>query len=89
MFSVTMIPKSTITPIAIAMPARLMMFAPTPVAAITRNVNSRPSGRLTATARLARACRRNATTTTTVVTTASTRVSVSVAVVSRISGVRS
>ncbi len=89
MFSVMMIPKSTITPTAIAMPARLMMFALTPAAHITRNVSSMPSGRLTATARLARKCSRNATTTITVATTASVSVEASVAVVSRISCDRS
>ncbi len=89
MFSVMMIPKSTITPIAIAMPARLMMLAPTPVACITRNVNSIPSGRLIATARLARTCSRNATTTITVVITASVSVEASVAVVSWMSCERS
>jgi hypothetical protein len=40
-----MIPKSTITPIAIAMPAKLIMFALTPNRCITRNVKSMPSGK--------------------------------------------
>ena len=89
MFSVMMIPKSTITPMAMAMPARLMMFAPTPNRCITRNVKSIPSGRLTATARLARTCNRKSTTTMMVVITASISVAVTVAVVSRMRWERS
>ena len=47
MFSIMTIAASTIAPIAIAIPPRLMMLAPTPIERITRNEIRMPSGSVT------------------------------------------
>jgi len=59
MFSETMIPMSTIVPIAIAIPASDMMLAPTPTKCIAMNDISTAAGRQIATTMLLRICNRN------------------------------
>ena len=61
MFSIITIAASTIAPIAIAIPPRLMMLALTPMARMTRNEIRMPSGSVTIATSAERRCSRNST----------------------------
>ena len=89
MFSETMIPMSTIVPMAMAMPASDMMLASTPPTRIAPNASSTATGSVPATVRLLRMWSRNSRMTAAVIATSSHRAVVSVATVSSISPLRS
>ncbi len=61
MFSIITIAASTMAPIAIAIPPRLMMLALTPILRITRNEMRMPKGSVTIATTAERRCSRNST----------------------------
>ena len=84
-----MIPISTIVPMAMTMPASVMILASTPNSFMLRKAISTASGNVTATTRLARTCSRNSTTTTIVIRISCPNASIRVSTVSSINSVRS
>ena len=88
-FSVIIIPISTIVPIAIAIPASDMMLASTPNVFIAMNAISTATGSVVATTRLARTCNRNRTITAIVIAISCQSALVSVPIVSSTNSVRS
>ena len=89
MFSETMMPISTIVPIAMAMPASDMMFAPTPTKCIAMNDINTAAGRQMATTMLLRMCRRKSRMMMAVMMISSRNACVNVAIVSSIKPLRS
>jgi hypothetical protein len=88
-FSIMTIAASTMAPIAIAMPPRLMMFEFRPIARMLRNATSTPTGSMTMATSALRRCIRNSRHTSATTTHSSNTVRSSVSIARSISCERS